>query len=127
VAAAANGLLAAAGVSLDEVTAAVTASVDGTPKPTPAGRRCGMSAEDEPRLLTTGEVAAMFRVDAKSVSRWGTSGWLLSLRTLGDRGDRRYFAAEVDALLAGKPKELARELARELGLADQARLTGGAP
>jgi hypothetical protein len=36
VAAAANGLLAAAGVSLDEVTAAVTASVDGTPKPTPA-------------------------------------------------------------------------------------------
>jgi hypothetical protein len=78
-----------------------------------------MSAEDEPRLLTTGEVAAMFRVDAKSVSRWGTSGWLLSLRTLGDRGDRRYFAAEVDALLAGKPKELAR--------ADQARLTGGAP
>lgn len=81
-----------------------------------------MSTEAEVRLLTTGEVAAMFRVDAKTVSRWGTTGRLLSLRTLGgERGDRRYFAAEVDALLAGKP----RELARELGLADKARLSGG--
>lgn len=80
-----------------------------------------MSAEDGVKLLTTGEVAALFRPDAKSVSRWGTSGWLLSLRTLGgSRGDRRYFAAEVDALLRGEPKERAREL----GLADQARLTG---
>jgi hypothetical protein len=82
-----------------------------------------MSTGPEVKLLTTGEVAAMFRVDAKSVSRWGTSGWLLSLRTLGDRGDRRYFAAEVESLLRGE----AKEKARELGLADQARLTGSAP
>lgn len=49
-------------------------------------------------LLTPAEVAAMFRVDPKTVTRWAVAGKLTSLRTLG--GHRRYRAAEVHALLA---------------------------
>ncbi|GAB78996.1 BldC family transcriptional regulator [Austwickia chelonae] len=48
-------------------------------------------------LLTPAEVAALFRVDPKTVTRWAVSGKLTSLRTLG--GHRRYRAAEVYALL----------------------------
>ncbi len=52
-------------------------------------------APDE--LLTPAEVAALFRVDPKTVTRWAISGKLTSLRTLG--GHRRYRASEVHALL----------------------------
>ncbi|MCA0437207.1 MAG: BldC family transcriptional regulator [Austwickia sp.] len=48
-------------------------------------------------LLTPAEVAALFRVDPKTVTRWAVSGKLTSLRTLG--GHRRYRADEVYALL----------------------------
>lgn len=48
-------------------------------------------------LLTPAEVAALFRVDPKTVTRWAVAGKLTSLRTLG--GHRRYRAAEVLALL----------------------------
>jgi excisionase family DNA binding protein len=48
-------------------------------------------------LLTPGEVAAMFRVDAKTVTRWARDGKLTSIRTLG--GHRRYREAEVRARL----------------------------
>jgi excisionase family DNA binding protein len=50
-------------------------------------------------LLTPAEVAVMFRVDAKTVTRWAKAGRLTSLRTLG--GHRRYREAEVRALLNG--------------------------
>ena len=49
-------------------------------------------------LLTPAEVAALFRVDPKTVTRWAVAGKLASLRTLG--GHRRYRADEVHALLA---------------------------
>ena len=49
------------------------------------------------RLLTPAEVAAMFRVDPKTVTRWAKDGKLTSVRTLG--GHRRYPEAEVRALL----------------------------
>jgi excisionase family DNA binding protein len=49
------------------------------------------------RLLTPAEVAAIFRVDPKTVSRWARSGQLKAQRTLG--GHRRYAEAEVWALL----------------------------
>ena len=49
-------------------------------------------------LLTPGEVAALFRVDPKTVTRWAQDGRLSSVRTLG--GHRRFRAAEVHALLA---------------------------
>ncbi len=50
------------------------------------------------RLLTPAEVAAMFRVDPKTVTRWAKDGKLTSVRTLG--GHRRYPEAEVRALRA---------------------------
>jgi excisionase family DNA binding protein len=50
-------------------------------------------------LLTPGEVAGMFRVDPKTVTRWARDGKLTSIRTLG--GHRRYREAEVRALLTG--------------------------
>lgn len=50
-------------------------------------------------LLTPAEVAAMFRVDPKTVTRWAKAGKLSSIRTLG--GHRRYRESEVRALLSG--------------------------
>ena len=51
------------------------------------------------RLLTPGEVAALFRVDPKTVTRWAKAGKLSSIRTLG--GHRRYRESEVRELLSG--------------------------
>jgi len=47
--------------------------------------------------LTPAEVASLFRVDPKTVTRWAKSGKLTSIRTLG--GHRRYKESEVKALL----------------------------
>lgn len=58
-----------------------------------------MSSVDE-ELLTPSEVAKLFRVDPKTVTRWAKSGKLSSIRTLG--GHRRYRASEVRALLEGQ-------------------------
>lgn len=55
-----------------------------------------MTIEPEP-LLTPAEVAQLFRVDAKTVTRWAKAGKLSAIRTLG--GHRRYREAEVRALL----------------------------
>lgn len=62
----------------------------------------GRPTESEP-LLTPAEVASMFRVDPKTVTRWAKSGKLSSIRTLG--GHRRYRESEVKALLAGQLPE----------------------
>jgi excisionase family DNA binding protein len=56
-------------------------------------------------LLTPAEVATMFRVDPKTVTRWAKSGKLTSIRTLG--GHRRYREVEVRQLLAGIPSQRA--------------------
>lgn len=48
-------------------------------------------------LLTPSEVAKMFRVDPRTVTRWAQSGKLSSLSTLG--GHRRYRREEVERLL----------------------------
>jgi excisionase family DNA binding protein len=50
-------------------------------------------------LLTPAEVASMFRVDPKTVTRWAKAGRLTSIRTLG--GHRRYLEAEIRELLGG--------------------------
>ncbi|MDQ1538350.1 MAG: hypothetical protein QOE58_2743 [Actinomycetota bacterium] len=50
-------------------------------------------------LLTPAEVAVLFRVDPKTVTRWARAGKLTSLRTLG--GHRRYRESEVRSLLGG--------------------------
>lgn len=52
-------------------------------------------------LLTPSEVAALFRVDPKTVTRWAKAGKLSCVKTLG--GHRRYLASEVNALLTGFP------------------------
>ncbi len=51
------------------------------------------------RLLTPGEVASLFRVDPKTVTRWAAAGRISSIRTPG--GHRRFRESEVRALLRG--------------------------
>jgi excisionase family DNA binding protein len=61
----------------------------------------GQTANDAAPLLTPAEVAAAFRVDPKTVTRWAKSGKLSSIRTLG--GHRRYLATEIHAILTAVP------------------------
>jgi excisionase family DNA binding protein len=67
-------------------------------------------------LLTPAEVAAAFRVDPKTVTRWAKAGKLRSIRTLG--GHRRYLEAEVRAMLSqiGGADDSRLWLAHESGL-----------
>jgi len=58
--------------------------------------RAKLNTEQE-TLLTPSEVANLFRVDPKTVTRWAKAGKLTSIRTLG--GHRRYKESEVKALL----------------------------
>ncbi len=50
-------------------------------------------------LLTPSEVATLFRVDPKTVTRWAQAGKVPSIRTLG--GHRRYRESDIRALLSG--------------------------
>ena len=52
-------------------------------------------------LLTPSEVAELFRVDPKTVTRWAKAGKISSIRTLG--GHRRYRESEIRGLLGGVP------------------------
>jgi len=54
-------------------------------------------------LLTPSEVAIMFRVDPKTVTRWAKAGKISAIRTLG--GHRRFHEDEVRQLLAGVPEQ----------------------
>lgn len=49
------------------------------------------------QLLTPGEVAKVFFVSTKTVTRWAADGLLRSVRTPG--GHRRFYRSEVQALL----------------------------
>jgi excisionase family DNA binding protein len=51
-------------------------------------------------FLTPGEVAAIFRVDPKTVTRWAAAGRLPSIRTPG--GHRRFRESDVNALMEGE-------------------------
>jgi excisionase family DNA binding protein len=57
----------------------------------------GKELTETDKLLTPAEVAVMFRVDPKTVTRWARDGRLASIRTLG--GHRRYRESDVLALL----------------------------
>jgi excisionase family DNA binding protein len=48
---------------------------------------------DREILLTPTEVAEMFRVNPKTVTRWAKAGKISAIRTLG--GHRRFRAAEI--------------------------------
>jgi excisionase family DNA binding protein len=49
------------------------------------------------QLLTPSEVAAMFRVNPKTVTRWARAGKISAIRTLG--GHRRFRASEIRKFL----------------------------
>ena len=59
--------------------------------------------QDATELLTPAEVAKMFHVDPKTVTRWAQAGKLTYMRTLG--GHRRYRRDEVVALLQDSTKD----------------------
>ena len=61
--------------------------------------------ENTERLLTPHQVAEMFRVDPKTVTRWASNGWIGSIRTPG--GHRRFRESEITALLAERTKPAA--------------------
>ena len=52
-------------------------------------------------LLTPAEVATLFRVDPKTVTRWAKAGKLSAIRTLG--GHRRFHEDEIRRLLERVP------------------------
>ncbi|MBX9244069.1 helix-turn-helix domain-containing protein [Actinotalea ferrariae] len=54
-------------------------------------------------LLTPGEVATMFRVDPKTVTRWANAGKITAVRTLG--GHRRFVETEIRSLLSMVPAQ----------------------
>ena len=60
--------------------------------------------EARERLLTPGEVASLFRVDPKTVTRWAAAGRISSIRTPG--GHRRFRESEVRALLRGEAGDM---------------------
>ncbi|MEP7765958.1 BldC family transcriptional regulator [Sanguibacter sp. 25GB23B1] len=64
-------------------------------------------------LLTPAEVASLFRVDPKTVTRWAKAGKLSSIRTLG--GHRRYREVEVKGLLANSGVVVEDELSARRG------------
>jgi excisionase family DNA binding protein len=55
--------------------------------------------------MTPAEVAALFRVDPKTVTRWADAGKMTAVRTLG--GHRRYRADEVQNLLVSNSLSVA--------------------
>jgi excisionase family DNA binding protein len=59
-------------------------------------------AEEDPmaenELLTPSEVAVMFRVNPKTVTRWARAGKISAVRTLG--GHRRFRASEIRRFLS---------------------------
>ncbi len=60
-------------------------------------RIVGFPLSESQVLMTPAEVAALFRVDPKTVTRWADAGKLTAVRTLG--GHRRYRQDEVQNLL----------------------------
>ena len=52
---------------------------------------------DVEALLKPAEVAAMFRVNPKTVSKWARTGKITAIRTLG--GHRRFRASEIRGFL----------------------------
>lgn len=56
--------------------------------------------EDEDPLLLPNEVAKLFRVHPKTISRWAADGKIPSVETVG--GHRRFRTSVVKRLLSGE-------------------------
>ena len=67
-------------------------------------------ADTAEHLLTPGEVASLFRVDPKTVTRWASAGRIGSIRTPG--GHRRFRESEVRNMLASLTSEALPQSAR---------------
>lgn len=63
------------------------------------------------KLLTPGEVAEVFRVDPKTVTRWAQAGRLPSILTPG--GHRRFWESDVLRMLKGMAPKGQPEPVRE--------------
>ena len=57
------------------------------------GKKAMQDRTDPDALLTPSEVAEMFRVNPKTVTRWARAGKISAIRTLG--GHRRFRAIEI--------------------------------
>ena len=68
------------------------------------------AADAAEHLLTPGEVASLFRVDPKTVTRWASAGRIGSIRTPG--GHRRFRESEVRNMLASLTSEALPQTAR---------------
>jgi excisionase family DNA binding protein len=74
-------------------------------------------------LLKPGEVAELFRVDSKTVTRWAQTGKIGSLKTPG--GHRRLLRNEVEAWMdANFTPSVAAERKRQLAAMVQGRPDG---
>lgn len=63
------------------------------PQTTPTREGSSPEQGQPDALLTPGEVATLFRVNPKTVTRWARAGKLTAIRTLG--GHRRFRASEI--------------------------------
>lgn len=79
---------------------------------------------DFEELLTPAEVAHLFRVDAKTVTRWARAGKLSAIKTLG--GHRRYRRTEVERLLEGDVGSVTAEDIVQWAVQDMADRAGSA-
>lgn len=70
---------------------------------------------DAERLLSSTEVAALFRVSARTVTAWANAGRLPSLRTPG--GHHRFALHVVEAALRGEQPAGHGGIAREVSAA----------
>jgi excisionase family DNA binding protein len=59
-----------------------------------------MAVAKNDALMTPAEVAALFRVDPKTVTRWANAGKLSPMKTLG--GHRRYSTSEIRNLVGDR-------------------------
>jgi excisionase family DNA binding protein len=67
------------------------------------GAAIGSARPDPEQWLTPAEVAALFGVHPKTVTRWAKGRRLAFIRTLG--GHRRYRLSDVRKLLSESPAE----------------------
>lgn len=70
-------------------------------RPGPSSRTANALGVDA--LLTPAEVASLFRVDPKTVTRWANAGKITTVRTLG--GHRRFSQTEIRGLLGTVPDQ----------------------
>lgn len=66
-----------------------------------------MEQKPSERVYTPIQVAKLFRVDSKTVTRWAQRGLVGSFRTVG--GHRRFYADEIDKLIADSHSGAKRE------------------